>query len=87
MSFLPMVIGQINIDNDNEFDDIDKQYDSDNLSAKDCAEILENIDRQLEPENLTEGGDVSGANLRQKKAILMGAKKDLIEMARKQLWS
>lgn len=85
MSFLPMVIGQINIDN--EFDDIDKQYDSDNLSAQDCAEILENIDRQLESENLTEGGDISGAALRQKKAILMGAKKDLIEMARKQLWS
>lgn len=85
MSFLPMVIGQINIDN--EFDDIDKQYDSDNLSAKDYAEILENIDHQLEPETLTVGGDISGAALHQKKAILMGAKKDLIEMARKQLWS
>ena len=52
-----------------------------NLSARDVQDLLLSIEGDLSPENLTCDGELRGARLRSKRAMLEGARSELERMA------
>ena len=50
-----------------------KTYDKYRISAADKTELLEQIDCQLSPENLTCDGELSASQVREKSNLLRGA--------------
>lgn len=51
-----------------------KEYSVDNLTAADRAELLQALETQLSPENLSCDGELRGKALKDKAAVLNGAK-------------
>lgn len=57
-----------------------KEYHARNLTAKDRDELLAKLESELSPENLTCDGELRGAKLRAKAAMMNGAKSALERM-------
>jgi hypothetical protein len=57
------------------------ELDVSNLSAQDVQDLLESIEGDLSPENLCCDGELRGAALRRKAAMINGARTELERMA------
>lgn len=57
------------------------ELDANNLSAQDVRALLDAIEGDLSPENLTCDGELRGAKLKAKQAMILGAQAQLIELA------
>ena len=58
----------------------DPEIDANNLSVQDIKNLLDSIDGDLSPENLTCDGELRGAKLKAKHTMLLGAQKQLNKM-------
>ena len=59
-----------------------KTYDIKNLSGEDKAELTEQVEMSLSPENLTCDGELTGNTLKLKTAQLKGAQARLKELSK-----
>lgn len=57
-------------------------YDANNLSEIDIDCLLQDLDNDLSPENLTCDGELRGLGLMHKKSVLEGAMKELLAMSK-----
>lgn len=60
-----------------------RTYDANNLSEIDIDCLLQDLDNELSPENLSCDGELRGGGLARKTAMLKGAMKELIVMSEK----
>jgi hypothetical protein len=67
------------IERENAFAEIFSRptFDPKSLSQEDCQTLLDRLDSQLSPENLTCDGELRGADLKSKARYLIGARDDL----------
>jgi len=54
-----------------------KLYDIENLSQMECQELLNHLDTRLSPENLSEDGEIRGAELANKARLLYKIRDEL----------
>lgn len=57
------------------------QLDVNNLTARDITELLDRIEGDLSPENLTCDGELRGAKLKAKHTMILGAQRELMRLA------
>lgn len=55
----------------------DAELDVNNLSTQNVQDLLASIEGDLSPENLTCDGELRGAKLRAKQAMILGARNEL----------
>jgi len=58
------------------------KLDAGNLTPRQMQDLLRSLDADLSPENLTCDGELRGAQLRSKERMLVGAKNELLKLAR-----
>lgn len=56
------------------------QLDASNLSTQDVASLLNSIEADLSPENLTCDGELRGAKLKARHTMILGAQRELMRL-------